>query len=83
LLLADTVSYNRRSQIVTASGGVTLMEPSGEVVFGDYFELSDDLRDGFVKNIKVLLTDNSRMAAASGRRTEGSRKEFARASGVP
>ena len=78
VLLADTVSYNRRSQVVTASGNVTLMEPSGEVVFGDYVELDDDLRNGFINNIKVLLTDNSRIAAVAGQRTEGSRKEFVR-----
>jgi LPS-assembly protein len=78
VLLADTVSYNRRSQVVTASGNVTLMEPSGEVVFGDYMELEDDLRDGVINNIKVLLTDNSRIAAAAGQRSEDSRKDFVR-----
>src|SRR4051794_28760631 len=78
VIMADTVSYNRRSQVVTASGNITLMEPSGEVIFGDYIELSDDLREGFIANIKVLLTDNTRIAAAAGQRTEGSRKEFVR-----
>ncbi len=78
VVMADTVSYNRRAQTVTASGNVSLMEPSGEVVFGDYVELTDDLREGFINNIKVLLTDNSRIAAVAGQRTEGSRKEFVR-----
>src|SRR5271170_617628 len=78
VLLADTVTYNRRAQTVTASGNVTLMEPSGEVVFGDYVELDDDLRDGVINNIRVLLTDNTRLAAVAGRRTEGSREEFVR-----
>jgi LPS-assembly protein len=78
VLLADTLNYNRRSQVVTASGNVTLMEPTGEVVFGDYVELNDDLRDGVINNIKVLLTDNTRLAAVAGRRTEGSREEFVR-----
>jgi LPS-assembly protein len=76
VVLADTVSYNRRAQTVTASGNVTLMEPTGEVVFGDYVELDDDLRDGVINNIRVLLTDNTRLAAVAGRRTEGSREEF-------
>jgi LPS-assembly protein len=78
VLLADTVSYNRRAQTVTASGNVTVMEPSGEVMFGDFVELNDDLRDGIIQNIRVLLTDNTRMAAVAGRRTEGSREEFVR-----
>jgi LPS-assembly protein len=76
VLLADTVTYNRRAQTVTASGNVTLMEPSGEVVFGDYVELDDALRDGVINNIRVLLTDNTRMAAVAGQRTEGSREDF-------
>jgi LPS-assembly protein len=78
VVMADTVSYNRRSQVVTASGNITLMEPSGEVIFGDYVELEDDLREGFISNIKVLLTDNTRIAAVAGQRTDGSRKEFVR-----
>ncbi len=78
VLLADTLSYNRRAQVVTASGNITLMEPTGEVIFGDYVELNDDLRDGVINNIRVLLTDNTRIAAAAGRRTEGSRDEFVR-----
>jgi LPS-assembly protein len=78
VVLADTVSYNRRAQTVTASGNVTLMEPSGEVVFGDYVELDGDLRNGFINNVRVLLTDNTRIAAVAGQRTEGSRKEFVR-----
>jgi LPS-assembly protein len=78
MIMADTVSYNRRSQVVTASGNITLMEPSGEVIFGDYVELDDDLREGFISNIKVLLTDNTRVAAVAGKRTDGSRKEFVR-----
>jgi LPS-assembly protein len=78
VLLADTVTYNRRAQTVTASGNVTLMEPSGEVVFGDYVELDDDLRDGVINNIRVLLTDNTRLAAVAGQRTEGSREDFVR-----
>jgi LPS-assembly protein len=78
VLLADTVSYNRRAQTVTASGNVTLMEPSGEVMFSDYVELNDDLRDGVINNIRILLTDNTRMAAATAQRTEGSHEEFTR-----
>lgn len=76
VLLADTVSYNRRAGSVTASGNVTLMEPTGEVLFGDFMELNDELRDGFINNAKALLTDNSRLAAVAGQRTEGSREEF-------
>lgn len=78
VLLADAVSYNLRSKVVTASGNVSLMDPSGDVVFADYVELSDDLKEGFIKDIRILLSDRSRLAAASGLRTAGNRTQFNR-----
>lgn len=77
-LLADTLSYNQNAKTVTASGNVQLLEPSGEVIFADYVELTDDLRDGTIENMRILLSDNARIAAAGGRRTEGNRTEMAR-----
>ncbi len=38
VLLADTVSYNQRTDTVNASGHVSLMMPTGEVLFGDFME---------------------------------------------
>lgn len=78
VLHADTVSYNRRTNIVTASGNVSLTEPSGEVVFADYVELKDDLKEATIENIRLLLQDKSRIAAASGRRTGGNYSELDR-----
>src|SRR5215470_5754213 len=78
-LLADVVTYNQRTNLVTASGHVALMDPSGEVVFGDYMELSDDMRDGFIRNVRALLSDRSRIAGNTGRRTEGNITEIRRA----
>jgi len=73
ILRASTVTYNRRADMVTATGEVTLLEPSGEVVFAEYVELSGDLRDGFAEKMRLLLTDDSRLAGASGRRVNGDR----------
>jgi len=79
VLLADTVTYNQRTNTVTASGNVSLMAPSGEMVFAEYMELTDELRDGFIKDVRMLLSDRSRLAANTGRRTEGNRTELRRA----
>jgi len=65
---ADAVSYNRKTGVVTASGNIRIVEPSGDIVFADYAELTDDMRDAFVDNVRVLMTDNARMAAAEGER---------------
>lgn len=76
VLHADSVSYNLRSNVVTASGNVSLMEPTGEVVFADFVELTDNLKDGFIRDIRVLLTDRSRLAAVSGSRSGGNLTVF-------
>ncbi len=79
ILIADSVSYNQRSDVIVASGNVSLLEPSGEVLFGDYVELTGDLREGTVKNFRLLLQDRSRFVAAFGRRTDGNQTILRRA----
>ena len=76
VLLADEVTYNINDDIVTAEGNITLVEPSGDTVFADYVELTGDLKEGFVRDIRVLMADDTRIAAASGTRTSGNRTEF-------
>lgn len=76
VLLADSVTYSINDDLVTAEGNVTLIEPSGDTVFADFVELTGDLKEGFIRDIRVLLADNTRIAAASGTRTGGNRTEF-------
>jgi LPS-assembly protein len=71
VLIADSVTYNQRDNTVIASGNVSLLEPSGEVLFSDYAELRDDLKEGIVRGIRVLLTDQSRLVASGARRSGG------------
>jgi LPS-assembly protein len=78
VLLADTVSYNQRSDTVTASGNVSFMQPTGEIVFADFMELRDSMSEGFAKDVRMLLSDRSRLAANTGRRTNGNRTELRR-----
>jgi LPS-assembly protein len=78
IVLADTVTYNQRTDTVTASGNVRLLEPTGEMVASDYMELTDQMKDGFIKDVRILMTDRSRMAGNTGRRSKGSRVELRR-----
>ncbi len=71
LLLANTVSYNQKSDTVSASGNVTLMEPGGEVIFAEFVELTDKLKNGIVRQLRILLTDESRFAASEAERRDG------------
>jgi LPS-assembly protein len=78
-LLAETVSYNEKEDLVTASGQVTLLQPTGEVIFADYVELSGDLKDGVMTNLRIRLQDDSRIAANSAKRSGGNRNEMSKA----
>lgn len=83
ILNADAVSYNQRDDVVTASGNVVLLEPSGEVLFAEYAELTDDMREGFLRGFRMLLTDDSRLAAVSAQRRGGVETELTRAAYSP
>ena len=79
VLIADHVTYSEGLDMMTASGNVTLLEPSGEVMFADYLELSDEMRDGVMRNIRLLLNADTRIAANSARRSGGNRTEMSKA----
>ena len=78
VLLADTVSYSRHTDTVTASGHVSLLMPTGEVVFSDFMELRDSMNTGFAQNVRMLLADRSRLAANTARRLNGNVLEIRR-----
>ena len=71
VLTADSVTYNQRDNTVSATGNVTLLEPTGEVLFAEYAELTDDMREGFLRGLSMLLLDDSRFAAVTARRRGG------------
>ena len=76
ILLADSISYNLKTNVVTASGNISLLDPSGNIIFANFAELTDDMSEGFIRDIRVLLSDRSRLAAASGLRTGGNTTVF-------
>ena len=70
-LLADSLTYNQRTNILAASGNVSILEPTGEVLFASHIEISGDMREGIVEELRFLMSDGTRIAAAGGRRTNG------------
>lgn len=79
ILNADAVTYNQRDDIVTATGNVVLLEPTGEVLFAEFAELTSDMREGFLRGFRMLLNDDSRLAAVSAQRRGGIETELTRA----
>jgi LPS-assembly protein len=78
-VLADVVSYNQHNDTVTASGHVTIIRASGETVGGEYADLTDQLNDGFIEDIRMMLADRSRLVGNTARRTgDGNRTEIRR-----
>lgn len=78
-LLTDVLSYNRRDDVLTASGRVAMHEPTGEVLFARHVELSGDLKNGIIEDLRIVLQDGARIAANGGRRTDGNITTLARA----
>ncbi len=76
---ADVVTYNQHTDTVTASGNVSLMTPDGTVLFSTYMELRNGMNDAFGDNVRMLLSDRSRLAANAARRTNGNRTDLRRA----
>ncbi|HZT87407.1 MAG TPA: LPS assembly protein LptD [Stellaceae bacterium] len=79
ILLADVVTYNQRTDTVTASGNVSLLQPTGDIIFADFIELRDSMNNAFATNVRILLSDRSRLAANAARRINGNRLELTRA----
>jgi len=69
-LMADSISYNRATGLVTASGNVVSIDPEGNQVFADDVTLTDSLRDGAVENMLLVLNDGGRLAAAGASRAD-------------
>lgn len=76
ILLADKVTYDLDKDLITAEGNVSLLEPTGEVLFADRVAITDDLREGFLEGLRILLADDSKFAARFGRRTGGNVTEL-------
>ena len=76
---ADKITYDRNTNVVAASGHVVLLEPDGEVLFSDYAELTQGMRDAVLRGMRTLLAQNAKMAATGARRTEGKLNELSRA----
>jgi LPS-assembly protein len=75
---ADKVTYDRNTGVVAASGHVVMLEPDGQVIFGDYAELTQGMRNGIISNMRAQLAQNGHLAANGARRIEAQVNELSR-----
>jgi LPS-assembly protein len=69
---ADEVTYDQKSKRLRAQGNARLTESNGRITYGQFIDLTDDYRDGFVDSLRLETADDTRMAAARADRDKGS-----------
>jgi len=79
VIRADRITFDRNTDVVAASGHVTMIEPDGQVLFSDYAELTQGMREGVLRQMSAILAQNGRLVANGARRTEGKVNELSRA----
>jgi LPS-assembly protein len=67
-LVAKRVEYNQKTGRMMAIGEIEMVEPSGNRVYADKLDVTDDFSRGFLDALRVETTDNTRMVAVKGRR---------------
>ncbi|HCW76747.1 MAG TPA: LPS-assembly protein LptD [Candidatus Marinimicrobia bacterium] len=68
---ANQVVYHLQTETVEAVGDVAMMDSSGDVHFAERVELEKQLSNGYIKKLRSILADGSRISADEGRRTDG------------
>ena len=68
---ADEVTYDQKTKRLTARGNVRLTEADGKITYGQFIDLTDDYRDGFVDSLRLETIDDTRFAASRADRDQG------------
>jgi LPS-assembly protein len=78
VLRAERMTFDRNTNVLAAKGNVVLLQPDGQVVFADYAELTQDMKDGVLRGMRSILAQNGRLAANGARRTGGEINELSK-----
>lgn len=70
-LFAQRVTYDRNSSRLIASGNVEVIEKSGNRIYAQEIDITDDFGDGFVNALRVESADETFFAAESAERRGG------------
>ena len=79
VLRADRITFDRNTNVMAATGHVTMIEPDGQVLFSDYAELTQGMREAVLKQMSAILAENGKLVANGARRSEGKVNEMSRA----
>jgi LPS-assembly protein len=68
---ADEVIYDEKTKRLQARGNVRITEADGKITYGQFIDLTQDYRDGFVDSLRLETVDDTRFAAARADRVKG------------
>lgn len=75
-LLADNVIYDRGANKLLADGNVRIKQPDGSLVKAERIVLTEDFKEGFIRSLQVVTTDETRIGASEAIRRDGNVTEF-------
>ena len=70
-LRAEKIVWDRNSGKVEAIGNVSIVDPEGNIAYGDRIDVTDTLKDGAIDNILLVLQSGGRLASVKGTRANG------------
>jgi LPS-assembly protein len=70
-MVARQVVYDQKTGRVTAAGNIELVEPTGNRIYADSLDVTDNFSDGFLRSLRVETNDNTRLVAESAERVGG------------
>jgi LPS-assembly protein len=65
---ADTVTWNRKTGQILATGNVRVVDRDGNQLYTDKVELTDEFKAGAIENFLLTFREGGRLAARNGRR---------------
>jgi LPS-assembly protein len=70
-MVARKVVYDQKTGRVTAAGNIELVEPTGNRIYADSLDVTDNFSDGFLRSLRVETSDNTRLVAETAERVGG------------
>ena len=65
-LEADRVVFDRNTSRIFAEGNAKLTEENGQISYADHFDLTDDLKQGYIEGIRSVTPDKTYLSSPRG-----------------
>ncbi len=69
-MVAQRVTYDQVNGRMLASGKIEFVEPSGNRIYADTLDVTDDFANGFINTLRLETTDDTHLAAESAERID-------------